>query len=585
MKDSSISCSVRISNTIDESVSISDSNGKTYHQAYGVVYSDSNSYSDDINTILELSTSSTDSKSISFSESGTFSNSSERILTYTEGKVTSVTDSDENTHSDTHESSYAYIESEEHSYARTDGGEIVDETNWSKSEETTHRAKSQAEKLSDSQKILLSKRGGGSCLQKLSDSQKILLSKRGGGSCIQKLSDSQKILLSKRGGGSCLPCEVVDTITNVGGTLANSYFQYEANNIAEDANDIAKNSTEAAYIANDIARNENTIAEKANNITLDANAVSWKANNLTLQSITSQETIAEKDRELQIQLNKLNSEQELSISLAGTRMTSDSYTTITSNGGSHSQSSNWSTDSSGISNSWTTSNGYSDSYTKGHLETSTEESTQSDSISFLLSNSFTKDNGWSFESSSSNSASNSYSFDKSNTISHTNDISMDKSIDRSIEKSYQRSLSYANTKEQSQTIEFHIPDNGCYNLTAVPLFKSETLLECNKKQTESVVIDNNYQNKNYISDNGKPKNTLISGEYLYKGNKFKSTNGKYYFGLLEETSELALCKGEFNKKNIVWSNGIDYLKDDKYNLKFWVNYNGHLVVTAQNIFA
>eukprot|EP00833_Pecoramyces_ruminatium_P006812 jgi/Orpsp1_1/1180844/evm.model.c7180000074843.1 len=98
MKDSSISCSVRISNTIDESV--------------------------------KLSTSSSDSKSLSFSESGTFSNSSERILTYTEGKVTSVTDSDEDTHSDTHESSYAYTESEEHSHARTDGGEIVDETNW-----------------------------------------------------------------------------------------------------------------------------------------------------------------------------------------------------------------------------------------------------------------------------------------------------------------------------------------------------------------------------------------------------------------------------------------------------------------------
>eukprot|EP00833_Pecoramyces_ruminatium_P014385 jgi/Orpsp1_1/1188417/evm.model.d7180000064671.1 len=104
LKDSNISCSIRISNTIDESMSISNSNGKIYHQAYGVVYSvvysDSNSYSDDINIILELSTSSSDSKSLSFSESGTFSNSSERILTYTEGKVTSVTDSDEDTHSD-----------------------------------------------------------------------------------------------------------------------------------------------------------------------------------------------------------------------------------------------------------------------------------------------------------------------------------------------------------------------------------------------------------------------------------------------------------------------------------------------------
>jgi len=594
MKGSSISCSVRISNTIDESVSITDSNGKTYHQAYGVVYSDSNSYSDDINTILELSVSSTDSKSLSYSESDMVSNSSERVLTYTTSKGSSVTDSNENTHIETNEKAYAHTESEEHSHARSDGGEIVDETNWSKSEEVTHVDEYSRMDLNDYKNAKPK---------------------------AEQLTESQSKQFSKRGGGLCVPCDVVDTVTNVVGTGANIYFQYEANEIAEEANDIAKtsndiarNSTEAAYIANDIA-------SEANSIAIGANEASWKANNLTLQSITSQETIAEEDRELQIKLNKLNSEQELSIALAGTRMTSDSHSTINTKGGSHSQSKNWSdtyTDTSGISNTWTTTNGYSDSYTKGHSETSTKESTRSDSISNLLTNSYTKDNGWSFESSSTNSESNSYSFGKSNTRSHSNDISMDESLEASVEKSYQKSISYANTKEQSQTLEFHIPDNGCYNLTAVPMFKSEvniwacgdydingefyvhyqksihpieitgfakTPLECNKKQTELVVIDNNYQNRNYISDNGKPKNTLISGQYLSKGNKIKSPNGKYYFGLLEDTGELALCKGNFNKESIVWSNGIDYLKDDKYDLKFTVNFNGHLVVTAKNIFA
>ncbi|ORX41591.1 hypothetical protein BCR36DRAFT_221902, partial [Piromyces finnis] len=573
MKDSSISCSVRISNTIDESVTITDSNGKTYHQAYGVVYSDTNSFSDDINTVLELSVSSTESKSLSYSESDTVSKSAERVLSYTKSKGKSVTDSSEDTHTDTHESSYAYTESEEHSHARSDGGEVVDETNWSKSEEISHVEEYSRMERKDYENAK------------------------------SKVKRNDVVSLCKRG-GICIPCDVVDTVTNVVGTAANIGLQIQSNNLQKESNDIARNSTEAAYIANDIARNSteaafiaNNIASNANEIAKDANAASWKANNLTLQSIESQEDIARKDRELQRELNELNAQQELAIAFAGTRTTSDSYSTVKSEGGSHSQSENWSdtyTDSTGISNTWTTSDGYSDSHTQGHSETTTEESTRSDSISHLLTNTFTKDKGWSFESSNTNSASNSYSYGKSNTISHTNDISIDQSIEVSAERSYQKSVSRSNTEEHSKTLEFHIPDNGCYNLTAVPLFRSEvniwayfakTPIECNKEQIDPVIIDNNYQNRNYIPDNGMPKNTLISGQVLNKGNKIKSRNGKYYFGLLDDTGELALCKGEFKKENIVWSNGIDFLKDDKYNLKFKVNYNGHLVVTAKNIFS
>eukprot|EP00833_Pecoramyces_ruminatium_P013895 jgi/Orpsp1_1/1187927/evm.model.d7180000061214.1 len=111
MKDSSISCSVKISNT-------------TYESYYFRI----------------LSTSSSDSKSLSFSESGTFSNSSERILTNTEGKVTFVIDSDEDTHSDTHESSYASRESEEHSHAMQElmVVKLLMKLTGVKSEETTH---------------------------------------------------------------------------------------------------------------------------------------------------------------------------------------------------------------------------------------------------------------------------------------------------------------------------------------------------------------------------------------------------------------------------------------------------------------
>ncbi|ORX34337.1 hypothetical protein BCR36DRAFT_417231 [Piromyces finnis] len=157
----------------------------------------------------------------------------------------------------------------------------------------------------------------------------------------------------------------------------------------------------------------------------------------------------------------INTVLELSVSSTESiRTTSDSYSTVKSEGESHSQSENWSdtyTDSTGINNTWTTSDGYSDSHTQGHSETTTEEN-----------------KGWSFESSNTNSASNSYSYGKSNTISHTNDISTDQSIEVSAERLYQKSVSRSNTKEHNKTLEFHIPDNDCYNLTPVPLFRSES---------------------------------------------------------------------------------------------------------------
>jgi len=51
---------------------------------------------------------------------------------------TSSTDSYDYTHSDNHEDSYTYTLSEENSHSRSDGGEIVDETNWSKYTESSH---------------------------------------------------------------------------------------------------------------------------------------------------------------------------------------------------------------------------------------------------------------------------------------------------------------------------------------------------------------------------------------------------------------------------------------------------------------
>ncbi|KAL6592785.1 hypothetical protein U3516DRAFT_673294 [Neocallimastix sp. 'constans'] len=74
--------------------------------------------------------------------------------------------------------------------------------------------------------------------------------------------------------------------------------------------------------------------------------------------------------------------------------------------------------------------------------------------------------------------------------------------------------------------------------------------------------------------------TLSYSEALKKGEYVSSPRGRWHFGLLPN-GELALCENEFKESHIKWSNGINYLS--KYDLKFFIDINGHLVVTAKNI--
>jgi len=131
MKGAIISCSIRVSNTIEDSAIISDTSGNTYHQSYGIVSSDTN-------TILEASVASTNGNIISKSESNSQSNASERTITYPTSKSHSSTDDINNTHTTTYNESYAHTISEEHSHAKSKGGSVTNESNWSKSEEVSH---------------------------------------------------------------------------------------------------------------------------------------------------------------------------------------------------------------------------------------------------------------------------------------------------------------------------------------------------------------------------------------------------------------------------------------------------------------
>jgi hypothetical protein len=237
MKGATISCGIRISKSVEDSISISDTNGNTYHKAYGIVTSNTNSYTDDINTILELSLSSTDSNSLSESESNSVSNAAERTISYSISNSESVTDDTSNTHSTSHDESYAHTISEEQTQSRTDGGETVNETNWSKSEEVSHTDEYSRMDLND--------------YNKAKNSHK----KR-------NLTHLNKRFLGIGTDEVEAGCEVANTAINAAGLEE----QIRANEIANDANKIAEDANKNAEDANNIARDANNIAGTSNDI-------------------------------------------------------------------------------------------------------------------------------------------------------------------------------------------------------------------------------------------------------------------------------------------------------------------------------
>jgi len=70
-------------------------------------------------------------------------------------------------------------------------------------------------------------------------------------------------------------------------------------------------------------------------------------------------------------------------------------------------------------------NSYSDFYTIGYTETSSKENFKSDTISNLLSNTWTNEYGWHTENSKADTVSNGRSFEKSSSNATTNEISVE----------------------------------------------------------------------------------------------------------------------------------------------------------------
>jgi len=621
---SSVTCTVTYSTDIQDSISITDSNGNSYRKSYGKVTSNGDTYTDEINNQIELTTSISNSVSNSGTDSNGTSNAYERVYTIIDGQSNSKTNNYEVTHTDTSEKTFTHTESEEHTHTTTKGGEHVEEHNWSDSDETSHteeysRMNEEAYNEHKNEFIDLNDKD-----YKVSDPNERLKGKQkrkvgatvakssGRSAFAQSAGESAVGALGACGTGALIGTMLAPGVGTaagcvIGGILGaaagawDGYNQYKQTEIAEEANEIAKKANEHAKEANDIA----------------------KATYL-------QETeISNRDASLQIALSNADFNNQKVMAIIGTRSTSDTTSHTHTTGGSISDSTNWSdsqADTSGFSNAWGTSNGYSDAYSRGYSETSSTEHSESDSISKMITKNFNRETGWINQNTTTDTTSNGYTFGSSSQKSYSTNLSYDEALDISAQYALQRSYTLSQGKIESRQVTFVIPDGLCYNLSVLPMFEVEIIIQacgnyneetgytyityervirpikflgfseipisCNQNNDDVDIINNDSENFDYIKISSDDTiDTLRSGSYLSPGNIIVSKNKKFSFGILN-TGELILCEGPniSSKCTYHWRNEMNYIPDTinginvSHDFKFHVGDNGHLYVTAKNIY-
>eukprot|EP00833_Pecoramyces_ruminatium_P016761 jgi/Orpsp1_1/1190793/evm.model.d7180000081262.1 len=175
-------------------------------------------------------------------------------------------------------------------------------------------------------------------------------------------------------------------IARYANTLADRANQIaiQGNNIAAEGNTIAREGNQIAREANIISERSNKIAEKANDIAIDANSIARESNNIAIAAIKSQEELARLDHEFQMYMDEQDDRDTLVYALAGTRTSGTTNVNGSSNGGSSASSKEYSktySNVSGINDQTEQTNGYSDGWAIGYMETSGKEVMNSDSQS------------------------------------------------------------------------------------------------------------------------------------------------------------------------------------------------------------
>ncbi|KAL6589174.1 hypothetical protein U3516DRAFT_806842 [Neocallimastix sp. 'constans'] len=638
MKGSTYTCSVSFTTEIQDTISISNSNGNSYHKSYGKVYSKGDANTDEINKTIELAKTLSNSKSMSLSESKGVSNSIENIYTVINSNSKSTTDNKDQTITNSRENSKTYTVNEEQSHAHTDSGEVVEESNWSKSEEISHTEENTRMEKKDFDKVkneVYTPR-----LKDIPIDQSLFENVTitsfdnyvypAGEKLYNIVTNKEKFdFIGCKSPLELFGIDMPETFIN---DACNGIIGWGVNTIK----DIFSKKRNLQYI--------NSMNEKSSSSTTNLKKRGGKGGNPYLQILSSGGEIIGQYGNLvamgdqsRIQRAGIRSSENIAIdqanlqyqlALAGTHSSSDIVTHGSTTGGSISSSKGWSdtaTTTSGFSNSWANTVGYSDARTTGHSETSTKENSVSDATSKMLSSTFNKDTGWVNEESKSDTSSHGYTFGNSVQVNTNNQTSYESIIEKSAQHSYEISRSNSTSTTSTKTVTINnIEDNSCHSIVALPMFKTEvviwakghitelnetritfnrslipvefvdfvtSVIDCKDKYNYKETLTNNDFDKFNFIENDKNVNsdTLISGDVLLDGEAITTKSKKYSFGLLGN-GELVLCKGDTiseencqgNKK--IWSNGINTIPDDHNDLKFFIGYNGHLYITAKNIY-
>ncbi|ORX98451.1 hypothetical protein LY90DRAFT_519983 [Neocallimastix californiae] len=599
-KDSTMTCTISYSDEIQDTVSITDDNGVSYHKSAGKVYTQGDTYTEEKNRSLELARALSVSNSTNESTSNGFSKSIEKVHNIINTTSNSTSENTEDTHTDSKDFAHTYSVSEDHSHAETTTHDESNETNWSKSEETSKTEEYSRMNTKDWDQYKNEKffpapppADKSTMFEKAYDA-------------ISNLPIIKKLKFTGEHANKTREEQEFETRY----TVSNPYSYRRKRHFSNLLNTTYKH----------IKRDVTGVVEGLvglGNIIVGAMGVYLQdeANIIQREAIYSQEKIAAEQGNLQIAMAK-----------AGTRTSGETKTHGKTNGGAKTVNDGWSkcnTDSSGINDGWTNSTGYSDAHTTGHSETSTKENSVSDSTSKMVSSNFNKDTGWVNEESRTNTTTNGYTYGHSTQTSNTTQDSYDEAIDISAHNSYTFSNTFSKSKSKSATIQVTLKEDGPQKITPLPLFNTEVVIWATGYQNEdgeteiryskslvpisltnftyslefygddSRVYNDGLVNPNirkfiFYREDEKSPNTLISGKYLKAGQYISTTNGSYSFGLLA-TGELVLCEGSSINSdgcsNKLWSNGITTLNDGtNHNLKFFIHDNGHLYITAKNIY-
>jgi len=468
-KDSTMTCTISYTEDIQDTISISNENGQSYHRSNGKTITKGDTYTEEQNRSIELARAYAVSNSTNGSTSKGFSNSFETTHSIINSTSNSTSINREDTHTTSSEYAHTYTVNEDHSHSVTNGRDVSNETNWSKTDETSTTEEYARMDQKDFEKF----KGVSYYNVEQIDTNSDLANAFDyiQGTEIYKYIAEKANIAKNEGLDNALISMVNEAIedttfgdmvhTAYGGDQAYSgmgtYHKRGVINL-----DMNHQKRDALGVVDLIIGGANLVASGAGVYLQDqANVVQKKM-------------LQEQMKESADELNN-----QIAMGLAGTRTSGSSTSHASTKGGSNTVTDTWSeciTDSSGISDGWTNSTGYSDAHTTGYGETSTKENSVSDTTSKMLTSNFNEETGWVNEASRTNTTTNGYSYGHSNQYSNSTQDSLEEAVEISAQNSYQFSNSISKGEVKGKTIQVTLKEDGPQTIVPIPIFLSEVTI-------------------------------------------------------------------------------------------------------------